>query len=375
MLPLRLNAPTQPRQWSESGVVSSGEKVIFVCIVEVEQVSGVIVPRERPTIALCDIASTASWVSSQFVDELEASSTGINLTNQTSHRKGGGPRRIHIRWSCDTLGQTHEEGTFFIEPKAQFKILFGCSYNISHLPTKRYQPSYRTRRKGKHIEQESHIRNEAVESFRQGIDTGTLLPLERMTPVVSPDRAPLMPIMDVEAELDYTWRSYSYTEQTLSTISDDADNSSYVSASHGQVFSADDISSVRGSETEDERRYISESANTSVSENSYQNSSWTEGLMRQQADAHPAYILQGWAAQPVYEEPQPWVVPRIMQFERRPVSFKQCRDLTPRHQAKLAAARAASEQESMDYWQWDEEAQNYKHYDEGCSEPVWYNPP
>ncbi|KAE8454013.1 hypothetical protein EG329_007789 [Mollisiaceae sp. DMI_Dod_QoI] len=196
-----------------------------------------------------------------------------------------------------------------------------------------------------------------------------------MAPVISPDRAPLVPITDVEAELDYTWRSYSYTEKALSTFSDDADNSSYVPTSHGDVFSTDDISSAKGFEMEDERWYMSESANTSFSDNSYQNSSWAEGLMSQQADVHPAYILQGWATQSVYEEPQPWVVPQVIQPERRHASFKQCEDLTPRSQAKLAAARAASKQESANYWQWDEEAQNYKHYDEGCLEPVWYNPP
>ncbi|CZR60529.1 uncharacterized protein PAC_10425 [Phialocephala subalpina] len=356
MLPLRRNVPTKPRQ--EIG--SSDEKVIFVVIVEVEQIAGVIVPRERPTIALCDVASTTSWVSSKFVDEIEA--TGFSLTNQTSRRKEGRPPRIHIRWSCDTLGQTHEEGTFFIEPKAQFKISFGCAYRINHLPTKSHQPRHSTRRKGKQVDQESHIRDEAVESFRQGIEAEIILPLERMTPVTE-DQQPRIPIVNVEAELHHAWQSYSYTDQALST-SNDEETSSYCPSSLYGDFSARDIASTRGSETDNDNGHIHQSANTSVSGSSYQSSSWAD---------QPA--LGGWMSQPLYEEPQRWVVPRIMQPERRPLSFQRCRDLTPRGQAKLAAARAASEKEAAEYWQWDEEAQKYKHYDEGCSEPVWYNPP
>lgn len=331
-----------------------------MCIVEIEDIEGIIVPRERPTVALCDVASTTSWVSSKFVDELEA--TGFSLTSQKSRRKEGRPPRIQIRWSCDTLGQAHEEGTFFIEPKAQFKISFGCAYSINHLPPKSHHPRPSTRRKGKQSEQESHIRDEAVESFRQGIQAGVILPLERMT-AVTDDQQPLMQIANVEAELHHTWQSYSSTDQALSN-SNDAETSSYcLSSSYGEV-SAGDIVSTRGSETDSDNRHIAQSANTSVSGSSYQSSSWAD---------QPA--LGGWMSQTLYEEPQPWVIPRIIQSERRPHPFQRCRNLTPRGQAKLAAARAISEREAAEYWQWDDEAQKYKHYDEGCSEPVWYNPP
>jgi hypothetical protein len=49
--------------------------------------------------------------------------------------------------------------------------------------------------------------------------------------------------------------------------------------------------------------------------------------------------------------------------------------LNSKQQQDLADMKAASEKAVTDYWQWDEEAKNYKHYDEGSSVPVWYNPP
>jgi hypothetical protein len=269
------------------------------------------------------------------------------------------------------LGQNHEEATFFIEPKAQFKISFGCAYHIERLPSNRYKPGYYTRGKG--TDQEPQLSDQALKSFRQGIEEGISLPLEKM-PTVPDDRAPFMTIADLEAELEYTHESYSYTDQTLSNISNDEDNSSYPASSYGGTFSSMDLASVRDHENENKRPRIAESSHTSVSEGSRQNYSLTENLRNERAGAQPAYSIEGWFTQSMCDEPQPWV-PRMFRPESRPFSFKRCRDLTPKRQAKLAATRAAAEKEAADYWQWDEDAQRYKHYDEGCSEPVWYNPP
>jgi len=378
MLPLRHDAHTRLQQWSKSDIIDSGsaeeKQTIFVCIVEIEQTAGFTVSRERPVIALCDVASSTSWISSRFAEELEkAGSTKLSRTNQPSRRTGSKPSRIHIRWSCATLGQNHEEGIFFIEPEAQFNISFGCAYDIERFSSKRYQLSHYTRRKGKRTEQELHVSDRAVEAFQRGIEEGILFPLERM-PQLPGGLAPLMTISDLEAELDHTYESYSFTEQALSTVSNDQDNFSYLPSSYGDTFSSVNLASLKESEIDNERSYAAASTNMSVSGGSRRTHSLSDTFQKEPAGTSPAYSLEGWATQSLCEEPQPWV-PHMFRSEKSPFSFKRCRELTPKRQAKLAATRAAAEKETSDYWQWDEEAQSYKHYDEGCSEPVWYNPP
>jgi hypothetical protein len=65
----------------------------------------------------------------------------------------------------------------------------------------------------------------------------------------------------------------------------------------------------------------------------------------------------------------------MIQPRRIPFYFKRCITLNSKQQQDLVALKAAGEKAARDYWQWDEEAQNYKHYDEGSSVPIWYNPP
>ncbi|KUJ15787.1 uncharacterized protein LY89DRAFT_670331 [Mollisia scopiformis] len=363
---LRLCIDEQQQQFSS---------IIYVCIVEIEQVAGLIISRQRPTVALCDVASRTSWVSSQFVDELETiSRAGIGLANSTSFRKEGEPPRIHIRWSCGLLGQAHEEGTFFIEPKARFKILFGCAYSTNHLPTKHFRSRRSTRTKGKRIEPQPHIRDQAVESFRAGVETGILVPLERMN-LKQDNRPTLMPIADVEVDLDYTWQLYSGTDQALNDGPNQSDSSNFMPSFYGNVFSPKDITSANSSVNTDERDHMLESTDASFSESSYQSTDWIGGPSGAQHHTEPGYMIGSWANQSVYEEPQYWAVPRMMYSEPRPWSIQRCRDLTPEHRTKLAAAQESAGKEAEKYWQWDEEEKKYKHYDEGCADPVWYNPP
>ncbi|KAF4633843.1 hypothetical protein G7Y89_g4275 [Cudoniella acicularis] len=57
------------------------------------------------------------------------------------------------------------------------------------------------------------------------------------------------------------------------------------------------------------------------------------------------------------------------------LSIKRSKEPSASDQRVLAEAKAVAEREAVAYWIWDEEVGRYKHYDEGCSEPVWYNPP
>lgn len=343
---------------------------MFVCIVEIEQSAGFTASQERPVIALCDFESSSCWISSRFAEELEtAGSTKLTHTNRSSGRKGRKPSHVHIRWSCAILGQNYEEGIFVIEPGAQFKISFGCAYNIHHISSKRYQSSYDTRRKGKRTEQELPISYRAVEAFCRGIEEGVLLPLEKM-PQLSDGPTPMMAISDLEDELAHTYESYSFTNRALNIASNSQADCSYPQSSYGDAFNEIELTSLK---IDNEISYIAASTTASFSEKSRRAQTVLDKLQRGRVSTSLAYSLEGWATQSLSEEPQPWL-PRTYRSEKDIPSFKRCRELTMEQQAKLAISRESIEKEAFDYWQWDEEAQNYKHYDEGCSEPVWYNP-
>lgn len=333
-------------------------------------------PKEIPIIALCDSGSRTNWVSSKFLEDLERSfSTNLKLSSRSSHWKGSEARRINIRWTCGKLGQHSAEGTFFIEPKAKFKILFGCGYEIKPdlMPAERSSrlPSRYTSRKGKKLYKGQGLPTEVTESFRQGIDNGTLIRLKRM-PQLS-DSGDSVSLAELEVELEYSYDIHSVTDRALSSDSIEDDDASYILSSTRQALSSIEISSVRGSETDIDDYAYTESANTSLWEYPHRGNSLNERL-RAERGVHLPYSLQGWFGQDVCEEPQPFIS-RIIQPRRAPFYFNRCTKLGLKQQKALAAAKTIAEKATRDYWQWDEEAKNYKHYDKGSSEPIWYNPP
>ena len=330
-------------------------------------------PVVLPVIALCDSASSTNWVSAQFVQDMEnLSSTTFKYTRRSERRNGNEAARINIRWSCEKLGQFAEEGTFFIEPKAHFKMLFGCGYNTNHLPTKNpmHFPRKCTRRRRKHVEKDRPLPEKGAESLRRGIENGTLLPLKIMPPV-SEHGDTFRSIADLEVELDYVWRSYSFTDQLLTSDSMDDEDSSYVPSSSHQLLSSLEM---LNSEPETNEHNLAKSMNTSVSEGPSRKHGLSHHLKQDLGASQQLWRLGKWMHQTSSEEPQPWV-PEIAQPVGARFSFRRCLGLTERQRLLLAETRAATEEASTEYWTWDEEAKNYKHYDEGCSEPVWYNPP
>jgi hypothetical protein len=351
-------------------------KNIFAFIVEVEQAADCLMPRELPVIALCDAGSRTNWVSSKFLEDLERSvSTTLKLSSRSGHRKGSEARRINIRWTCGKLGQYSAEGTFFIEPKAHFKILFGCRYEIKPnlVPAdrnSRLSSRYTSKRDQKN-RKEQPLSAEVADSFRQGIEDGTLIRLKRM-PHLS-HHGLSVSLAELEVELQYSYDIHSLTERALSSDSIADDSSSYIPSSAAHALSSIEISSIRGSETDVDDYGYTESANTSLWDDPPRGHSLSERL-RAERGSPPPYSLQGWYVQDVCEEPQPFLS-RMIQPRRIPFYFKRCVTLNSKQQQDLAALKAAAEKAASDYWQWDEEAKNYKHYDEGSSVPVWYNPP
>jgi hypothetical protein len=333
-------------------------------------------PRELPVIALCDAGSRTNWVSSKFLEDLERSvSTTLKPSSRSGHRKGSEARRINIRWTCGKLGQYSAEGTFFIEPKAHFKILFGCGYEIKPhlLPTEQSSrlPSRYTSRKDKKVRKEQPLSEEIANRFRQGIEDGTLIRLKRM-PQLS-DNGLSLSLAELEVELEYSFDIHSVTDRALSSDSIEDDDSSYGLSSTRHVLRSIEISSIRGSETDIDDYAYTDSANTSLWDDPPRGNSLSDRL-RVERGSHTPYSLQGWFGQDVCEEPQPFLS-RMIQPRRTPFYFKRCTKLNLKQQQAVAATKAAAEKAARDYWQWDEEAKNYKHYDEGSSVPVWYNPP
>jgi hypothetical protein len=351
-------------------------QTIYAFIVEVVQAANCSIEREVPVIALCDAESPTNWVSSDFLEDLERSGSHISTALKSSnfrkprHRKGSEAPRITIRWTCGKLGQYAVEGTFVVEPKAQFKILFGCGYPFDLAPRQTARianfPQCYTSRKEKTVQSEQSFSERVAEGFRQGIEDGTLLRLRRMPPV-SQKRASFVSIETLEVELHYLSTSSSTIDSALSSDSAYDDTSSCFMSLTGDL--PNDPNYVYSTEIDDSRYSYpyAESTNTSISDSPYRHFS------RRREEGSPS-SLDIWYNQEVCEDPLP-LVSRMIQPKRARFPLNRCNNPTPEEQQALDEARAAAEQAAREYWIWDKEANNYKHYDEGNSEPVWYNPP
>jgi hypothetical protein len=230
-----------------------------------------------------------------------------------------------------------------------------------------------TSKRDKNNRKEQPLSAEVADSFRQGIEDGTLIRLKRM-PQLS-DHGLSVSLAELEVELEYSYDIHSLTERALSSDSVEDYDSSYIPSTATHALSSIEISSIRSSETDvDDYGYVNtDSANTSLWDDRPRGNSLSERLQAERG-SHPPYSLQGWFGQDVCEEPQPFLS-RMIQPRTIPFYFKRCITLNSKQRQDLAAMKAAAEKAARDYWQWDEEAKNYKHYDEGSSVPVWYNPP
>jgi len=328
------------------------------------------IPRPFPVIALCDLGSQTNWISQKFLNNLaETISTDFKPTSRRG--RAGGVSHINIRWTCQKLEQISEVGTFYIEPNAHFNILFGCGYEIRTDPKRRIfsLPSpYGTAKQKRNRASQLSLSKGAAESFRRGTEDGTLLPL-KPTPSFSTDGL-FMTIAELEPELKHVYGSFTTTEELLSSIDDAQRNPPYVGSSTMNLPSRNtEIPSSRGSTvTDNDERFSCVSTNTSLSEELYKSHNTSERLSRERCGSGP---LEGWFGQSIHEEPQP-LLSRMLQSQRR---FTRIKEVSSSPRQLFPAERESLNKTWESYWQWDEEAKNYKHFDEGNAEPVWYNPP
>jgi len=337
------------------------------------------IPRPLPAIALCDLESPDNWVSQNFIDYLSKYfAEDITIYKRSKRWRVGDEAHINIRWTCGKLGQHSEEGTFLIKPKAHFKILFGCGYRIRDDPIRTSSTSYLQRQSAsvskKRSKTEPTFSVRAADGFRRGVENGTLLKLLSI-PAAIPDENPYLSVAELEAQLEYVYGSYSLTDQALSSTEDDTSTYQFqpsTEALNGGMYASSSRNSLV---TENDEHTSTLSTNTSVSEEPYKRHSLSEKLRRDRFGAQPPFSLSGWFGQSIYEEPQPWLPRMVQQPERSVLGFTQCKTLDSSHRLALEEAKTVASKESSEYWIWDEQVKNYKHYDEGSTEPVWYNPP
>jgi len=200
------------------------------------------------------------------------------------------------------------------------------------------------------------------------MDDGTLLPL-KPTPSFSADGL-FMTIAELEPELNHVYGSFTTTDELLNSTVDAQDNPLYTASSTMTLPSRHtEMSSSQGSTvTDNDERFSCVSSNTLLSEELFKSHNPSERLRRERSGSGP---LEGWFGQSIQEEPQP-LLSRMLQSERR---YPRITQVTSSPRQLLPAEREALNKIWESYWQWDEEAKNYKHFDGGNAEPVWYNPP
>lgn len=340
---------------------------------EIEQAADLLMTREIPIIALCDSEGQTNWVSQKFVDDLaKFDPAALKLAGRLKRRKSGDISHINIRWTCRKLGQFSQTGIFYIQPKANFKILFGCGYNINADLRKRilFPNPYNRIREKKQRQEEVVLSDKVAGQFRRGIEDGTLLQLRRIPQFPDVDSS-FMTMAELEIELEYIYGSYSMTDEALNSTSTDEIDPAYPVST---INLLEIESSQESIAADSEDPSSTASTNTSMSEEPYREHPLSERLRRERHQPRQPWGLEGWFDQGIYEEPQPWIR-RAVQQRRPPGLFTRCGNLNPSQEQALAEARAEAAKRTADYWQWDEEMKNYKHYDDGSAEPVWYNPP
>ncbi|KAH8685796.1 hypothetical protein BGZ60DRAFT_101530 [Tricladium varicosporioides] len=359
---------------------ASEEKDIFAFIIEIERAADLSMPRAVPIIALCDPRSQANWVSQNLVDYLAKYSHDLKSKGGFFRRMHSDGVHINIRWSCEKLGQYSEERTFFIEPKAQFKILFGHEY-VEPEPVripKSFNPSSSTWSKRSSVE--SLASNRTVSSFQRGIEDGTLLKLRKM-PYFTHDNTSHISVKDAEAELEYIYAIHAQTEVALSTDSKDLFQTPEILP----TIIANSTSSADSFMTDREEYAGTMSTNTTLSDDRYNGNrhSYSRTLsdhLRHERNPYcvPKHSIQGpwgissWFEQPISEEPQPLLSRIVDQSTESLDTHLGSLKLSDARSERLKEARALAEKEANNYWIWDKDVGNYKHFDEGCADPVWY---
>ncbi|KAH8685799.1 hypothetical protein BGZ60DRAFT_426268 [Tricladium varicosporioides] len=381
-----------------SAVPQIGQKIYaFIVEIKIEQATKAEEPPHAvPVIALCDPESSVNWASQKLVEYLSIYGEEYR---KRPHRGQTEKSHIRIHWSCGRLGLHSQQDRFCIKPDAGFKIMFGCAYStrpasrqsLSRIRLQNRQSSASQR------QTETRLSDEVIQRFHRGMEDGTLLRLKRNLPYVS-DEGSARTIEELEAELEYVFDSFVQTDRVLDSTEevpphythssvDNMPRSPQTITSSSQIPRASvPIPSSSGDSILDFSEHFSTlSSATSVSDFPYSRKRASYSLaetiegdkLTQSHNPYSLYSIADWIDQPPNEDP--WVLRTITQEhtpepEVQSLGIRRCTELGDEKRQILDRARAIAEKEAGAYWIWDEEVQQYKHYDEGCADPVWYNP-
>lgn len=309
---------------------------------------------------------------------------------------------IRIRWSCGRLGHHSRESRFCIKPNADFKMMYGCGYPAEpasgHSSTTVRQQS----RPSGVIRAGTGSSNEVVDRSHREMEDDTLVRPNRTTSLVDVEGSTRTKEELDAAELVNVFDSYSQAKRALELTETDPQSyglstvtmhksSRNATSSSGIPRTTVPIPSSSGDSLLDfNEHFTTLSTDTPLSDYSHSETRCSYSLsntlenghrLAQSHSIYSPYSISGWMGQPTSDEPWTARSAGTVIQERAPepriesLRIRRCTELDDERQQILDRARAVAEKEAASYWIWDEEVQQYKHYDEGCTDPVWYNPP
>ncbi|KAG9231966.1 hypothetical protein BJ875DRAFT_544957 [Amylocarpus encephaloides] len=373
---------------SKDGLVAGDS--VYAVIVEIDGVGSTSIKREGsvPIIALFDCQSRDSWVSQGCVDYLSSYTVADLKTKFPIRRRNTSETPlIRIRWSCGRLGQNFEEGTFQIKPHAQFKILFGSGSEATESSVHPFRhlslsSSSSMNIHSSKINNQARISARAVNTFREGIENRILLPLRTMPSILDINESLYPSAADLEEALNCLYSTSTAIDESLRSYDDGSNSNSSHLAEVLRTVPRFAPSDDTYTDSYDECNTRSSPA-SSVADDLYskRNSQSISEVLRQQRST--PYSHDRWLNQPTQEEPASFMFARVVQQQRREVpkqtvqslGIVPCQELSPTAQAMLDEAKRNAEKHANEYWIWDEEVGRYKHFDDGCDEPIWYSPP
>jgi hypothetical protein len=343
---------------------------IFALVIEIHHIAGLAISKGVPVIALCNFDSPQNWVSQGLVEYLSSKIT----KRPTSH-----PHLEHdlikVSWSCERLGQYNQEGTFIVEPKAKFTIVFGCAQFKPCSPVVSTSRSFpvitpaRVSRPGR-SKTEPVLPNATVQEFREGLENRTLLRLRRVPSVVL-DQTLNETVEELEETLDLIYTTDTFVDQALTT-SDIQNTNSHITQLKDLIPTIRKRtihSSCNSVATELSESTNDQSTNTSISTDGPQYKRVTRQIplgFNTDTTLNARWFCCSQIPESKYENSSASVSGSIT---------PRTDTLQERAQKLLDEVSLVADLEANEYWTWDEEACRFKHFDHGSEVPVWYSPP
>jgi hypothetical protein len=199
-------------------------------------------------------------------------------------------------------------------------------------------------------------------------------------------------VEELEKSLDFIYTSNSFVDQAL-TASDNQVSDTHLTELVNLIpqLPTTTVHSSGDSDTTELSEYTSNlSTNTSLSIDAFQH----KGFSRPSPLSHHIDVtlnlsgaqsdpLSNWKNQSTTDDPARWLWSQLPEtkYEHSSASPSGSGSITPRTvtleeraQKMLEEAEIVADREANAYWTWDQEAHQYKHFDDGSEEPVWYCP-